>query len=91
MAARQLDRAVAFAARHDKALAIAGGVWFWAGIAVYARFVALPELVPEAWRPWFFWLSVAFNAGWWGFLYPQIAARKKALADLAESGPPRGD
>lgn len=76
MTAGLVDRAAAIAARHERALTIAGAIWFWAGIAIYARFVELPRLVPEAWRPWVFWLSVGFNAAWWGFIRPAAERRR---------------
>lgn len=78
------------AARHERTISIVGGIWFWAGIAVYANFIELPD-VPEMVRQGFFWLGVAANAVWWGFLRPKIEAEKKRLesdgvAKLPESG-----
>ena len=73
-----MDRIAQLAIRHDKAVAIFGAIWFWAGIAIYARFIELPDM-PEIVRQGFFWLGVAFNATWWGFAKPALDRRKQAL------------
>lgn len=64
---------VHFANRHRQAITIGAGIWFWAGVAVYANFIALPDM-PEWLRSGFFWAGVAVNAIWWGFLKPKVDA-----------------
>lgn len=75
MLAQTIDRIEARLAPHAKAVSIVAAIWFWLGIAIYARFIRLPEL------PWLpadalFWAGVVFNAVWWGFLRPAIEARR---------------
>ena len=87
MLASIIDRIEARLAPHAKAVSIVAAVWFWLGIAIYARFIRLPE-----W-PWLpeqllFWTGVAFNAVWWGFLRPAIESRRTTRA-LAEPAPPQ--
>lgn len=73
-----MHRAAHFAIRHKRALTIGGAIWFWASMAVYARFVSLPD-IPDWARQGFFWAGVAFNAIWWGFVRPQIARYTKTI------------
>ena len=47
MLARTIDRVEEKLAPYSKGIAIAGAIWFWLGIAIYARFIRLPD-----W-PWF--------------------------------------
>ena len=87
MLARTIDRIEALLAPRAKAVSIAAGIWFWLGIAVYARFIRLPQ-----W-PWLpeqalFWTGVVFNAGWWGFLRPAIE-RRRTRRSLAQPAAPR--
>ena len=77
------DRLASFAMRHEKALAIAGAAWLGLSSAVYARFVTLPE-IPFLTDDMALWTSTAWNAGWWGFVHPQIDKRRKALAAAAD-------
>ena len=82
MLANAIDRIEARLAPHSKAISILAAIWFWLGIAIYARFIRLPEL------PWLpadalFWAGVAFNAVWWGFLRPAIQARRLQRAPSA--------
>ena len=78
-----LERIARFSMRHEKAVAVLGFVWFWAGIAIYAEFIKLPDL-PEIAVEVFFWLSVAFNASWWGYAKPAIDRKRAQLAQLEE-------
>ena len=80
-------RAARFAIRHKRALTIGGAIWFWASMAVYARFVSLPDL-PDWARHGFFWAGVAFNAVWWGFVRPALERRIAALAPADRSSAP---
>lgn len=73
-----LDTLAKILAHHDRKVTICGAIWFWCGIAVYARIVDLPDL-PVWFRQAFFWGSVAANAIWWSMLYPKVAAHKTAL------------
>ena len=75
MLTRTIHRIEARLAPHAKAISVLAAIWFWLGIAIYARFIRLPEL------PWLseqavFWAGAAFNAVWWGFLRPAIEARR---------------
>lgn len=78
------DRVDAFAARHQRAIGIAGAAFFVLSTAIYAQFIDLPK---------FDWLSeralmiasTVFNALWWGFVHPRIEARRKVRAE-AEAG-----
>lgn len=79
MLARIIDRIEARLAPHSRAVSIAAAIWFWFGIAIYARFIRLPD-----W-PWLseqalFWTAMVFNAVWWGFLRPAIEQRRKERA-----------
>ncbi len=83
MLARTIDRVEARLAPYSKVLSIAAAIWFWLGIAVYARFIRLPD-----W-PWLseaavMWTGIAVNAVWWGILRPAIEKRRK-LRDAAEA------
>ena len=77
------DRADAFAARHQRAIGIAGAAFFVVSTAIYAQFIALPEID---------WLrdrtlmiaSTLFNALWWGFAYPRVQSRREAREAEAE-------
>lgn len=68
------DRAIDIAIRYRRAFAIGGIIWFWAGVAVYARFIQLPEFLTMFKGP-FFWASVGGNALWWGAINPAIDKR----------------
>lgn len=75
MLARVIHRIESLLAPHARLISILGAIWFWLGIAIYARFLRLPD-----W-PWLpdellFWSGVAFNAVWWGFLRPAIERRR---------------
>ena len=78
-----VDWIVRFSATYERIFWIVGAVWFWAGVAIYARFIELPDM-PESWKIAFFWSSVGANALWWGFIHPQIGARRKALEDAEQ-------
>ena len=65
-----------FLARYERALDIFGLVWFWAGIAIYARWISLPEILFLTDGQIMF-LGIAFNAVWWGFLRPKIEKMKR--------------
>ena len=73
-----IDRAARLAIRHERALTIAGIAWLTVSWAISARFIPLPD-VPQFWKTGFFWAGVAYNATWWGFLRPRIAARKAQI------------
>ncbi|GAA4049117.1 hypothetical protein [Parerythrobacter jejuensis] len=77
-----LERAITIGLKHERMIVIAAAIWFWAGIAIYARFIPLPDL-PGWVRPTFFWSSVAFNAVWWGYVHGKVEARRRALAKPA--------
>ncbi|WAT16832.1 hypothetical protein OZN62_07710 [Aurantiacibacter sp. MUD11] len=72
-----LDRVIEFEARHEKVISIALGLWFWAGVAVYARFISLPDIPGIDEQAIFFWGSAAFNALWWGFARPAMVRHKQ--------------
>lgn len=82
-----LDRVLDFEARHERAISFVLGAWFVLSCAVYARFVTLPDIPGIDEQTIFFWGSVAFNAGWWGFARPALVKRKEAreLEDKASS------
>ena len=71
-----IDRADARLAPYAKVISIAGAIWFWAGCALYARFITLPD-IPFLTEPMVFWSGAVFNAVWYGFLYPAILHRRK--------------
>ena len=72
-----ISKLLDFAVRHRRALAIGGVIWFWAGVAVYTRFIQLPEFLVMFKGP-FFWASVAGNALWWAAINPAIDKRAKS-------------
>lgn len=74
-----LDRLISLLDKHQRAITIGAAIWFWTGVAVYARFLALPDL-PQFVKDAVFWTSVPANAIWWGFLRPRIDARREELA-----------
>ncbi|MEL6529403.1 MAG: hypothetical protein AAGK01_03235 [Pseudomonadota bacterium] len=79
MIEKSLTRTAELFDRHDRAITIGAALWFWAGIAVYARFIELPD-IPRLVRDGFFWASVAVNAIWWAALKPAIEKRRKPNA-----------
>ena len=72
------DRAAAFAVRHERSFTIGAAIWFWASLAVYARFITLPH-IPFLTEN-MIWISTAYNAIWWGFVRPELMRRKAALS-----------
>lgn len=79
MLGHAIDPIEGWLAPHSKAMSIVAAVWFGLGIAIYARFIRLPD-----W-PWLperalFLAGVVINAVWWGFLRPRpaIESRRKA-------------
>lgn len=72
-----LDRVLDFEARHERAITIVLGAYFVLSCAVYARFIALPN-VPGWVEQTLFWTSAAFNAGWYGFARPALKRREAA-------------
>lgn len=74
-----VDRLEARLAPHARTISILAMIWFWAGIAIQARFVPLPEM-PRPLENAIFWAGVFVNAVWWGFLRPAIETRRKARA-----------
>lgn len=83
-----IDRIERFAARHERAIALLAGLWFWLNVAHTARFVDLPD-IPFVTDRNALWLSAAFNAGWWGFLRPAIERRRvERMAEEAAVVPP---
>lgn len=75
---RILEALARFAIRHERALTIAGAIWFAISCASQARFVELPR-IPFLTDRYAFWLAGGWNAIWWGFLHPQIEQRKASL------------
>ena len=76
-----LDQIIARLDRHRLAISVIAGLWFWAGCAVYARILTLPDVA--AWiEQAFFWAGAAANALWYGVAYPRITARRKELEKL---------
>ena len=72
-----LDRIAATATRHERLIAIIGGVWLFASWASYAGFVDLPE-IPFITDRMAIFVSTGVNGVWWGFLRPAIEQRKQA-------------
>lgn len=75
MLARIIDRVEDRLEPHARTISILAAIWFWLGIAVYARIIRLPE-----W-PWLpdellFWSGVVINAVWWGLVRPAIERRR---------------
>ena len=83
-----MNRIAEFAERHSSAIIIGNAIWFWLGVAVYARFIPVPEFLSGL-RGVFFWASVGANALWWGYFHGKVQARRKAmLQEKQESGTP---
>ena len=72
-----IDRAQAFAARHERALGVLSTAWLMAVAFSYAGFVPLPDIALLHGTPALI-ASSAWNAGWWGFIRPALARRKAA-------------
>ena len=73
-----VDRADGFLARHQTAVTIVAGVWFWLGVAVAARFIDLPDLPWDLPDAVLLWSGIGANVAWWGFLRPAIERRRAA-------------
>ncbi len=78
-----IDRVDAFAQRHRRILSIVGAIWFVLGCAAASGMVRLPDIPLLTDRAAFF-LSGAYNAIWWGFLYPRAEQRRKERKALIE-------
>ena len=76
MFAAPLDRIDAALASHSRTISILAMAWFWAGCALAAGFVRLPD-IPFVSDKVVFWAGVAVNAVWWGFVHPAIEKRRK--------------
>lgn len=73
-----IDQIVRFSERHRRVLAIVGAVWFALGCAVYARFIALPD-IPYLTEEIALYSGAAYNALWWGFMRPAFERRRHLL------------
>ena len=74
---------------HARAVSILALIWFWAGVAIQARFVPLPDM-PRAIESAILWAGIAVNALWWGFLRPAIEARRSEREAAANIDHSRG-
>ncbi|MBD2841696.1 hypothetical protein [Erythrobacter rubeus] len=68
---------MAYVERHSKAFSILGLAWLWFSIAVWARWITLPE-IPFLTKDQVATLGIIYNAGWWGFVRPRIMKMKSA-------------
>ena len=66
--------------RNRLPISLATGAWFWAGCAVYAGFLELPDVAPWV-EDAFFWSSAGANAVWWGLVQPHLARHRSRLED----------
>lgn len=82
-----IDRLEPSLAPHAKAISIVAAIWFWAGIAIQARFIPIPDM-PHAVELGIFWAGVAVNAIWWGFLRPAIEHRRAARSGISKGTAP---
>lgn len=80
-----IDRLTTFLAKNKTPVGVLAAIWFWAGVAVYANFIDLPN-VPPIVRHAFFWAGVAANALWWGYLNPKV---DRKIADREADVPSR--
>ncbi|MBY0521205.1 MAG: hypothetical protein K2P79_12365 [Sphingomonas sp.] len=71
-----VDRIDAVADRHRQLLSAVGALWFGLVCADYAGFIALPSFVLIGGTPGLI-AAVAYNALWWGVLYPRVEARRQ--------------
>jgi len=71
-----------FFARHEFVLSAIGLAWFWLSIAVWARWITLPDIPFVTDRLVLIW-TVIYNVGWWGYLRPRIE-KLKAEAQAAK-------
>jgi len=83
-----LTRIVRFAAKHDRALAIASGAWFVLSCAVWIPQLPIPE-IPYVTDRNSWMLSGPWNALWWGFAYPALEKKRKEIeaAEQSSDGP----
>jgi hypothetical protein len=56
------------------------GLWLALTCASYANFIRLPDFALLHGMPAII-ASAMFNAGYWGFLYPRVQARRKERLD----------
>lgn len=72
-----LDDIVRLFERHKRTLSVLGAIWFALGCAVYARFLALPD-IPYFTEEVALYSGAAYNAIWWGFGRPALERRTDA-------------
>lgn len=63
---------------HKRTFSVIGIIWFALGCAVYAKFLALPE-IPYLTDKVALYSGAAYNAIWWGFVRPPLERRARAL------------
>ena len=83
-----LGKVQRFLARHERAVDIFGGAWFWLSIAVYSRWINLPE-IPFLTEAQLVFIAAAWNGIWWGFLRPRIdklRTEAKAIGEAKSDG-----
>ncbi len=79
-----IDRADAFSVRWKTVISAASVAWFAATCADYAGFIKLPIELPLS--EWVGFVPVVlWNAGWWGFAYPRIEARRAERLNMEKS------
>jgi len=64
--------------RYGRTFSAVGAIWFAFGCALYAKFLALPDL-PYLTEEIVLYSGAAYNAVWWGFVRPALKRRSMAL------------
>ncbi len=84
-----IDRVDEFISTHKKLVSVLSVAWMGLTCAIQARFISLPD-IPFLTDKAAMWLSIGFNAVWWGFLVPRIDERRKTRASGQEAGQDAG-
>lgn len=82
-----LTSAIRFGERHERTIAVLGGIWFVISCASWIPFIPIPR-VPYLTDEYSWVFSAAWNGLWWGFAHPLLEKHRAAMDDQA---PPPSD
>ncbi|MEM9311851.1 MAG: hypothetical protein AAGA34_10425 [Pseudomonadota bacterium] len=79
-----LTHAIALGEKYERPIALAGGVWLFISCASWIPFIPIPKIpyLTDS-QSWVF--AGAWNAVWWGLVYPLIDQRRKEMAAEADT------
>ena len=70
-------------ARHEFLFSAFGLAWFWFSVAIWARWITLPDIPFVTNQVVLVW-TVIYNVGWWSYIRPRIE-KLKAEAKAADN------